>query len=183
MSRPYVISVMSHDRVGIIADVTGAIKQLHGNLEDMSQTVLKGYFTMLLLADFPNDVNEEQLRAALHAVKGLSSFEIGLLPYEPPTHLPKKPERPDDLYVITASGPDRVGLVAELTEYLRLKEINIIDLATRSEQSTYIMMLLVKLPDGTDVAKLKKGLQIAMEEFGLSVEIRHQAIFSKTNEI
>ena len=89
----------------------------------------------------------------------------------------------DDLYVITASGPDRVGLVAELTEYLRLKDINIIDLATRSEQSTYIMMLLVKLPDGTDVAKLKKGLQIAMEEFGLSVEIRHQAIFSKTNEI
>ena len=45
------------------------------------------------------------------------------------------------------------------------------------------MMLLVKLPEGTDVAKLKKGLRIAMETVGLSVEIRHQAIFSKTNEI
>ncbi len=183
MSRPYVISVMSHDRVGIIADVTGAIKQLHGNLEDMSQTVMKGYFTMLLLADFPGDVNEKQLKAALHAVKGLSSFEIGLLPYEPPTQDNQTLTNSNDLYVITASGPDRVGLVAELTEYLRLKNINIIDLATRCEQSTYTMMLLVKLPDGTDVAKLKKGLQIAMETFGLSVEIRHQAIFSKTNEI
>ncbi len=183
MSKPYVISVMSHDRVGIIADVTGAIKQLHGNLEDMSQTVMKGYFTMLLLADFPGDVNEEQLRKALHAVKGLSSFEIGLLPYEPPKDAPKPSATSDDLYVITASGPDRVGLVAELTEYLRLKDINIIDLATRCEQNTYIMMLLVKLPEGTDVAKLKKGLRIAMEVFGLSVEIRHQAIFSKTNEI
>ena len=174
---------MSHDRVGIIADVTGAIKQLHGNLEDMSQTVMKGYFTMLLLADFPGDVNEEQLRTALHAVKGLSSFEIGLMPYEPPKAVNQPETTNKDLYVITASGPDRVGLVAELTEYLRLKNINIIDLATRCEQNTYTMMLLVKLPDGTDVAKLKKGLQIAMEEFGLSVEIRHQAIFSKTNEI
>ena len=183
MSKPYVISIMSHDRVGIIADVTGAIKQLHGNLEDMSQTVMKGYFTMLLLADFPGDVNEEQLKAALHAVKGLSSFEIGLLPYEPPKPSKQKPAANDDLYVVTASGPDRVGLVAELTEYLRLKEINIIDLATRCEQSTYTMMLLVKLPEGTDVAKLKKGLRIAMETVGLSVEIRHQAIFSKTNEI
>ena len=52
MSKPYMISVMSHDRVGIIADVTGAIKSLHGNLEDLSQTVMKGYFTMLLLATF-----------------------------------------------------------------------------------------------------------------------------------
>lgn len=180
MSNPFIISVMSYDRVGIIADVTGAIKQLHGNLEDMSQTVMKGYFTMLLLADFPGEVTEEKLKDTLHAVKGLATVEISLLPYK---QQGTQTSSNDDQYVITASGKDNIGLVAALTEYLRLKQINVIDLATRCEQNTYTMMLLVKLPDGTDVAKLKKGLQIAMEEFGLTVEIRHKAIFSKTNEI
>ena len=64
MSIPYIISVMSHDRIGIIADVTAAIKTLHGNLEDLSQTVLRGYFSMILLARFPDGTTEDNLRKA-----------------------------------------------------------------------------------------------------------------------
>ena len=183
MAIPYMISVMSHDRVGIIADVTGAIKSLHGNLEDLSQTVMKGYFTMLLLATFPDGTEEEALRKALHAVKGLSSFEIGVLPYENTDNAPDDHEDTSNLYILTATGPDDVGLVAALSSYLKLKQINIIDLASKNDQGNYIMMFLVKLPDGTNVGKLKRGLQIAMEKYGLTVELRHQAIFSKTNEI
>ena len=50
----FILSIMSQDRVGIVADVAGAIKALRGNLEDMTQTVLRGYFTMILLAEFPD---------------------------------------------------------------------------------------------------------------------------------
>lgn len=172
---------MSHDRVGIIADVTGAIKSLNGNLQDMSQTVMKGYFTMILMAEFPDGTQEDTLRKALHAVKGLSSFEIGVLPFI--DDAAASTNAGNDNYVLTASGPDTVGLVAAISEYLKLKDINIVDLATKSENGIYTMMLLVHLPSDTDVAKLKKSLQIAMEEYGLTVELRHQAIFSKTNEI
>lgn len=181
MSTQFMISIMSQDRVGIIADVTGALKSLHGNLEDISQTVMKGYFTMILLATFPDDVEEDKLRQALHSVKGLSTFEIGVLQYKQVPETMTNPD--DDLYVITAAGPDASGLVAAITEYLRLKRINIIDLSTKNENGTYTMMLLVSLPEATDVAKLKKGLQIAMEKHKLVIGIRHQAIFSKTNEI
>lgn len=174
---------MSSDRVGIVADVTGAIKALHGNLDDMSQTVLKGYFTMILLAHFPDGTKEDTLRKALHAVKGLSTFEIGVLPYKAPEQIEPAPANGDHTYVLTASGPDKEGLVAAISEYLRLKNINIIDLATKNDHGTYIMMLLVNLSEGTDVGKLKRSLQIAMEEHGLTVELRHQAIFRKANEI
>ena len=175
------ISVMSYDRIGIIADVTGAIKNLGGNMEDISQTVMRGYFTMMLLASFPDDVTEDALRSALHAVKGLSDFEIGVLEYRKENGAP--PPGDNDLYIVTASGPDRTGLVAGITEFLRLRGINIIDLSTRSDGGIYTMMFLVRLPEMTDVARLKKSMQIAMEEYGLAVELRHQAIFSKTNEI
>ncbi|MBN4071716.1 ACT domain-containing protein [Desulfotalea psychrophila] len=51
MSKQVVISVMSKDRPGIIADVTTVIYDLGGDLADLNQSVLGGYFTMLLIAD------------------------------------------------------------------------------------------------------------------------------------
>jgi predicted amino acid-binding ACT domain protein len=44
-------------------------------------------------------------------------------------------------------------------------------------------MMLVELPASADVAKIKHGLQIAMEEVALNVELQHHAIFRMTNEI
>ena len=43
MPKQFVISIMARDRVGIVADVATAIKNLEGNLGDLSQTVLSGY--------------------------------------------------------------------------------------------------------------------------------------------
>ena len=60
----FVISVMEQDRVGIIADVSGIIKKLGGNLADVSQTVMRGYFTMILLADFTREVTAGEIRDA-----------------------------------------------------------------------------------------------------------------------
>ena len=38
-------------------------------------------------------------------------------------------------------------------------------------------------PTEADVAKLKHGLRVAMEDVALNVELRHHAIFRMTNEI
>ncbi len=183
MSIPYIISVMSHDRIGIIADVTAAIKALHGNLEDLSQTVVRGYFSMILLARFPDGTTEDNLRQALHAVKDLATFEIGIEPFQEDIPTAPPPADADSTYVLTASGPDHIGLVAALAEYLRQKDINIIDLATRRENDDYVMMFLVSLPPTLDVAKLQRSLKIAMEEFGLEVGLRHRALFRRANDI
>ncbi|NLG15570.1 MAG: hypothetical protein GX561_15375 [Lentisphaerae bacterium] len=174
---------MHKDRVGIIADVTSAIKQLGGNLEDMSQTVMRGYFTMLLLAAFPDGTDEATLRSALSAVKDLADFEIGIVPFEPDANNGVKADDSEDRYVLTASGPDAPGLVAAIAEYLRQKGINIIDLTTQANQGRYIMMFLVQLQPQTDVGKLKHSLRIAMSDLGIQTELRHQALFKMTNEI
>ena len=182
MPTPYVISVMARDRIGIIADVTTAIKGLDGNLADMSQTVLRGYFTMILIASFPDPVGAAAIRAALQAAAGESSFEIGIA--VPEGELPgESPDAQERQYVLTAVGPDRIGLVAAVSGYLREKDINIADLSTTVDNGIYTMMLLVELPVGADVARLKRGLQVAMEDVALSVELRHHAIFRMTNEI
>ena len=48
MKKQLVISVMSKDRPGIIADITGVILDLGGDLADLNQSVLGGYFSMIL---------------------------------------------------------------------------------------------------------------------------------------
>ena len=179
----YVISVMFKDRVGIIADVTSAIKKIGGNLEDLSQTVMRGYFTMLLLAAFPDGTDVKHIQEAFHAVKGLENFEIGIVPFVQDDAATAAESEDQDLYVLTASGPDAPGLVASVAEYLRQKSINIVDLTTKVSQGQYLMMFLVKLPPRTDVGKLKRSLQIATADLGLKTELRHQALFKKTNEI
>ena len=43
------ITVIGHDRPGIIADVTAGLADLGINLEDSSMTLLRGHFAMTLV--------------------------------------------------------------------------------------------------------------------------------------
>ncbi|MDY6313642.1 MAG: ACT domain-containing protein [Clostridia bacterium] len=46
-----VISVVGHDKVGIIAKVSALLAEHNVNILDISQTVMQGYFTMIMLVD------------------------------------------------------------------------------------------------------------------------------------
>jgi len=46
-----IITVLSTDREGIIAQISGILFEKGINILDISQTVLSGYFTMVMLAD------------------------------------------------------------------------------------------------------------------------------------
>ncbi len=46
-----VISVVGHDKVGIIAKVSALLAEHNVNVLDISQTVMQGYFTMIMLVD------------------------------------------------------------------------------------------------------------------------------------
>ena len=46
-----IVSVIGHDKVGIIADVSNFLSSHGVNIEDISQTVMQGYFTMMMVVD------------------------------------------------------------------------------------------------------------------------------------
>jgi ACT domain-containing protein len=46
-----VITVVGHDRVGIIAAVSGLLADVQVNINDISQTILQDIFTMIMLVD------------------------------------------------------------------------------------------------------------------------------------
>ncbi|MDR0445448.1 MAG: ACT domain-containing protein [Oscillospiraceae bacterium] len=46
-----IVTVIGRDRVGIIAEVSGALARANVNILDITQTVTREYFTMMMLVD------------------------------------------------------------------------------------------------------------------------------------
>ena len=46
-----ILTVIGHDRVGIIAGVCNCLAKENINVLDISQTILDGYFTMMMVVD------------------------------------------------------------------------------------------------------------------------------------
>jgi ACT domain-containing protein len=60
-----VITVNGIDHPGIIAAITKALADLNVNIEDLSQTIVQGLFTMILIADITgHDLAKLQSRMA-----------------------------------------------------------------------------------------------------------------------
>lgn len=49
-----IVTVIGKDKSGIIAKVSSKIADADINIEDISQTIVQGNFTMLMLCDFSN---------------------------------------------------------------------------------------------------------------------------------
>ena len=46
-----IISVIGTDRMGVIAKVSGKLFDMQINVEDISQTIMQNYFTMIMMVD------------------------------------------------------------------------------------------------------------------------------------
>ena len=49
-----IITVLGHDKVGIIAAVCNYLAESNINILDISQTILQGYFNMIMIVDMKN---------------------------------------------------------------------------------------------------------------------------------
>lgn len=60
-----IVTVIGTDKVGIIAQVTTKLAALNINILDVSQTIMQGAFTMMLLAKLPEDADFATVKADL----------------------------------------------------------------------------------------------------------------------
>ena len=49
-----IITVIGHDRTGILAKISTACAENNANIIDVQQTVMQNYFTIIMLADISN---------------------------------------------------------------------------------------------------------------------------------
>jgi glycine cleavage system transcriptional repressor len=180
----FVISIMTRDRVGIIYQVSKAISELEGNIADVRQSVLCGYFTMILLASFPSKINQRAIERKFAEVDAHSetAIEAVVRKADERAQAVSSP-KPENTYVLTATGANQIGIVATVSSFCVGHNINILDMSTTISDGDYIMILIVDLDGSTAINAVRSDLQRFSQETGLKVVLQHHDIFRAVNEI
>jgi len=182
MKKQMIISVMSKDRPGIIADVTGAIFELDGDLADLNQSILCDYLTMILIATFENEVTPEDVIAKLSHVKTETKFSVIVREMNVPVEFAQN-NMPEKTYIVTAQGKNKSGLVYGISSFCYKRNINILDLSTTLKDDQYTMILQLDLSNVQSIAEIREDLDQYSQETGLHVMMQHYDIFRVTHEV
>ena len=161
----FAITVVGHDKPGIIAAVTTALAEHGGNVEDSTMTLLRGHFAWTLLVSVDAEQSELESSVAPCAADELS---ITVLPMPDAGH--------DDLgasssYWINVHGADRPGIVATLTQALAERQGNITNLSTRLVNGLYVLGIDVDVPQAVDADELAGSLGTLADELGVSLSM------------
>lgn len=184
--RQFVISVMAWDRVGIVSQVSEAVASMGGDIADLRQQVLRNYLTMIIYASFPAGVDRQTVEERLQLLGGEGRDALAVQVREIGGVLPEQSRvGQEDLYVLTAQGPNRIGFVAAVSGFCAENRINILDLYTTEspEGGSYIMILLVDTSGCPSMEEVRRNMDAFAEQKGLSLVLQHYDIFRATNEI
>jgi len=159
------VTVLGDDRPGIVADVTTALADLHGNLEDSTMTLLRGHFAMVVLVRTVADAGS--VEAALKPLTAGGSLVINArVLAESTTTAAVGPA-----YSLRVHGADRPGIVATVTRIVAQHGANIVDLGTRLGGNLYVMTAELQVPDEHAAVALERDLTGAAAELGVEVHL------------
>ena len=180
------VSVMGHDRPGIVAGVAKVLFENACNIEALSQTVVMGQFAMIVVAAPLKGSDAAPLYKDLEVLAKALDLEIHIREVDPEGKVPF-PAQETEPFVITVRGADRPGLVAAITAILAEQGINIIRLGAEvvpvDQQVEYIQIYEVDIPKELDFALIQKALQERGAEIGVTVDMQHWNIFRAINQI
>ncbi|QCW50030.1 amino acid-binding protein [Nocardioides dongxiaopingii] len=169
MSQPatsYAITVLGHDRPGIIAETTDRIAGLGLNLEDSTMTLLRGHFAMTLVC--AGAASDAEIRTALAPLTtdGTLSVTVREVPAEDAAGGPGAP------WVLTVHGGDRPGIVSAVVAEVARVGGNITDLTTRLAGDLYLLVAEIDLPLEADEAALEAAIKGAASALGVGATLR-----------
>lgn len=159
------VTVLGHDRPGIIAEVTGALADLGGNLEDSSMTLLRGHFAWTLIVSGPSP---QQVRERLAPLAANDLVVTVLAVPEDNAATAPSSER----YLLSVHGGDRPGIVSAITGVVASAGGNIVDLTTRLSKDLYVVVAEVVVPNSVDIGELERQLTAAASAVGVGVTLR-----------
>jgi len=161
-----VVTVIGHDRPGIIAEVTGLVARVGGNLEDSTMTLLRGHFAMMLIVSC--DADADSVQDSLTPVTEGGTLLVSV------REVPPEPELPPvgAGHVLTVHGADRPGIVSAVTRVVADAGGNITDLTTRLSGTLYLLVAEVDLPTDADLPALIERLSAVAGDLGVHVSLR-----------
>ena len=179
------VSVLGQDQSGILAAVAKVVFARQGNIENISQTLLQNVFGALLIVDVPDQETPQELKTALQSGCEKFNLFIHVDKYQGKLEPQTKPEMQP--YIVTAIGPDRQGLVAEVASQLAKHSVNITNLQAifkgGDKPLNNLMIFEVDVPKSCVMDDLRNDLQAVSDKLSLEINIQHRKIFEAVSHI
>ena len=169
-----VVTVLGRDRPGLIADITGEIARIKGNIVDIEQSVIRDLFSMFMLVDLKNaTASHEEFSKRLTTLSKELDVDITLAAYGKydSTHAPKKRE----LENITILGKDKPGIVAEISKALYNTGTNIERIKMIARGDLLAMEITIDRKKKTDLQELRENLRNVGERIGIDLVIQPES--------
>jgi len=162
----HAITVLGHDRPGIIAETTGILAGLGLNLEDSTMTLLRGHFAMMLISE--GSVAAQEIEAALAPLTtdGTLTVTVREVPQE------HAAATAGTSWVLTVHGGDRAGIVSSIVAEVARVGGNITDLTTRLAGELYLLIAELDLPAGVDAAEVDAAIKAVAADLGVGATLR-----------
>ncbi|MBJ7598402.1 MAG: hypothetical protein DLM67_04635 [Candidatus Nephthysia bennettiae] len=164
----FALALIGVDRPGIVATVTAGLAELGCNLEDVSTSLLRGHFAMVLVFSSPTAGAADEIRK--HLLARAPGFDLHLDIW-PVTEL--VPEGRTS-HVLRIHGPDRIGIVASIAEVIAARGGSIREMSCSREEErrpTYVVVLELEIPAGSDAGDLQVALDQAAARLGLRLTL------------
>ena len=180
-----ILSVLGHDRPGIVAAVAKVLYEQNCNIENVSQTILQTEFAGSFIVTLPTDLPLERLRDLLLAEMAQMEMHVHIKPIA--DKIAVQASKTSEPFVITTKGPDRKGLVAGISAIISAYDVNITNLQAvfkgGDEPGNNIMIYEVDIPTEIDLNDFCRDLRHKAAALALDISVQHRNIFESINRI
>lgn len=170
MNSSYIITFIADDRPGLVEQLSAVIKQNQGNWLESRLSQLGGKFAGLILVSLPQECSR-----ALET--DLASLDPGCLSVSVTATGEQAVPAPGSSITLSVIGPDRQGIVQEISRVLAREHINVIELdsavnsAPMSAEMIFNARIHASIPEGTDLDGLRETLDSIAEDMTLEIDL------------
>ena len=170
METSYIVTFIGDDRPGLVEELASVIESNQGNWLESRLSQLGGKFAGLVLVALP-EASGQALEAQL---KELSASGMSVRVTRAGATQPAREARNITLTVI---GPDRLGIVREISRALARRRVNVVEMdshvssAPMSAELLFHARIDAQIPEHTDLDELQDSLDEIADNMTLEIEL------------
>lgn len=172
MLKEYIITMTAANRVGILAAVTKAMTELGGDLREASQTVVRGFFTMIFSAEFPEDMSASVIVDHLQDTCRPFGIEVSVREADP-GQAANADKAAVKHYSLRLGGDNQKGVLKELSSTISMRRVDIAGMhAIRTKNGAgFEMVMKIATPKEFDIDGLIDQINQIGKPFNMTAEL------------
>ena len=180
------ISIIGRDCPGVVNAIAIAVTKAHCKIVEMTQSLLKGQFTAIVIVSAPDGTGDEDLQRIVSLELDEKGMDLSVSARTFDLGQEFSAGEGTEPFVVTVNGPDASDILLKMTGMFTENKINIENLrALQAEdpQAESSLIFEISLPLSINRNAFRQMVQAKARQNGMQVSIQHQSIFEAIHRV